>query len=206
MPAKITKDYLTDDYLHSLCAKNIPGAYEKFFRKYQMFSRKVVKQIQINYPNSGVSFEDLLAVCDSHFHIIVKKYDPNSGNFYSFWHTLIEREVMDYLMENSYKGKARVFAGVYTLDEEMDERQACYEYLREDDETHLTERQIKELKLFLKQNSSKFEANELLVLNLNLEGYSLSEIEATGVMKRSTIYLTYNKAVEKLRKLLGIKQ
>ena len=63
---------------------------------------------------------------------------------------------------------------------------------------------IKELKLFLKQNSTKFDANELLVLNLNLEGYSLSEIEATGVIKRSTLYLTYNKAVDKLRKLLGI--
>lgn len=204
MPKRLPKDYLTDDYLHSLCAKNIPGAYEKFFQKYQVFSRKLVKQIQINYPGSGVSLEDLLAVCDSHFHIVVKKFDPNSGIFYSFWRTLIEREVMDYLMENSYKGKARTFAGIYVLDEEMDERQTYCEYLREDDDNHFSVQQIKELKLFLKQNSTKFDANELLVLNLNLEGYSLSEIEATGVIKRSTLYLTYNKAVDKLRKLLGI--
>ncbi len=204
MPKRLPKDYLTDDYLHSLCAKNIPGAYEKFFQKYQVFSRKLVKQIQINYPGSGVSLEDLLAVCDSHFHIVVKKFDPNSGIFYSFWRTLIEREVMDYLMENSYKGKARTFAGIYVLDEEMDERQTYCEYLREDDDNRFSVQQIKELKLFLKQNSTKFDANELLVLNLNLEGYSLSEIEATGVIKRSTLYLTYNKAVDKLRKLLGI--
>lgn len=204
MPKKLPKNHLTDEHLHTLCAQGNHEAYLLLANRYQRYCKKLANQILEEYPGFGIRFQELINVNNNHFPYVVKRYNPELNYFYAFWQKSTSQVIMDYMMKNSYNAQARTFKGAFALDDENDERIAVYEYLQEEDENYLINWQIREIAQLVESNYQLFEKNELLVLESIFQGLTLSEIEQSGIIKRSTLYLTYNKAIEKLKKLLKI--
>ncbi|NLB48391.1 MAG: sigma-70 family RNA polymerase sigma factor [Erysipelotrichia bacterium] len=206
MPKKLPRNRLTDEYLHTLCAQGNHDAYMLLANRYQRYSRKIINQILEEYPGSGISFHELMAVNNDRFPYIVQKFNPELNYFYAFWRKVISRSIMDYVMQNSYNARARTFKGTFILDDENDERIAICRYLHEEDESYLIQWQIREIAELVETNAQLFEYKERLVLQCIFQGLTLSEIAKSGLIKRSTLYLTYNKVIEKLKKLLKINE
>lgn len=204
MPNKLPRNQITDEHLHTLCAQGNHDAYLLLANRYQRYSKKLINQILEDYPGSGISFHELMTVNNDRFPYIVKKYNPELNYFYAFWRETTSRAIMDYVILNSYNAQAKTFKGTFALDDENDERIAVYQYLHEEDENYLIRWQLREIAQIVESNHQMFEKNELLVLESIFQGLTLSEIERSGIIKRSTLYLTYNKLVEKLKKLLKV--
>lgn len=204
MPKKLPRNHLTDESLHSLCAQGNHDAYLLLATRYERYCKKLVNQILEDFPGSGIDFHELVAVNNNLFPYVVRKFNPELNYFYAFWRTSTSRAIMDYVMQNSYNAQAKTFKGAFALDDENDERIAVYEYLHEEDENYIIRWQTREIIHLVESNSQLFEKNELLVLDAIFQGLTLSEIEQSGIIKRSTLYLTYNRVIEKLKKLLKI--
>ena len=155
------------------------------------------------YPNSGVSFKELMSICSQMFPSIVRKYDPGRlSSFFVFWRESSEKAMVDYLLENSYLANAAMFRGFVSFDEEADERRLAGERLAEFNETHYSEKRIEELKKIINAHRKEFKHQEFAMLTLMLEGYDLNDLEHSGMMSRSSLYLTFNNACDRIRKYL----
>ena len=106
---------------------------------------------------------------------------------------------MDYLLENSYLANAAVFRGFVTFDEELDERRCASDRLAEFDD-RIDARRVEMLRRLINEHKDEFKNHEFAVLTLMLDGYDLNELEHTGIISKSYLYLTFIRAVEKLKK------
>ena len=200
-PAKSYRRIL-DEHLHILAAQGNHDAYIKLAKRYKSYAETLAKELLEQYPGSGVLFSEVMAVCSHCFPYIVRKYNPELCSFYTFWHDSSQRAVIDYFIDNSYLASAKTFRGFLHYDEEEDERRLNYECLAENDDYLLTSGQIRELKKVLTKNKDKFKKQEMALIFLVLEGYSIKELEHTGMMSRSSLYLTFTNACEKLKDVL----
>ena len=199
-----TKSYrrVLDEHLHILIAQGNHEAYLKLARRYKEYAENLARDLLNQYPRSGVLFSEIMAVCSHRFPYIVRKYDSQLCSFYTFWKESSEQAVIDYFIDNSYLASAKTFRGFIHYDEELDERRLNYERLAENDEDKYTERLVKELKRTLTKNKSKFKKQEFAVIFLVLEGYSIQELEHSEMMSRSSLYLTFTNACDKLKSIL----
>lgn len=202
MPTNQSYNRILDEHLHILCAQGNHEAYLSLLKRYHNYSKKLSNEILEKYPGTGINFNEIMTVCTDHFHYVVKKFNPQLCSFYSFWKETTTQEIMDYLMNNSYNAKAKSFKGLFMLDEENEERIAVTEFLHEDNEEALMKERIEELKRTVELYCEKFENQELSLLRLFFQGYTISELESAGIMKRSTLYLTFKNAVEKLKNIV----
>ena len=95
-----------------------------------------------------------------------------------------------------------MFRGFVSFDEEADERRFAGERIAEFNEHHYNEKRIEELKRIIHAHRKEFKHQEFAMLTLMLEGYDLNDLEHTGMMSRSSLYLTFNNACDKIRKYI----
>ena len=198
-----TYNRILDEHLHILITQGNHEAYLYLVKRYRKYFKGLTCEMIEKYPNSGVSYKELMAICSQIFPSIVRKYDPGRlSSFFVFWRESSEKAMVDYLLENSYLANAAMFRGFVSFDEEADERRLAGERLAEFNETHYSEKRIEELKKIINAHRKEFKHQEFAMLTLMLEGYDLNDLEHSGMMSRSSLYLTFNNACDKIRKYL----
>lgn len=198
-----TYNRILDEHLHILITQGNHEAYLYLVKRYRKYFKGLTCEMVEKYPNSGVSYKELMAICSQMFPSIVRKYDPGRlSSFFVFWRESSEKAMVDYLLENSYLANAAMFRGFVSFDEEADERRLAGERLAEFNETHYSEKRIEELKKIINAHRKEFKHQEFAMLTLMLEGYDLNDLEHSGMMSRSSLYLTFNNACDKIRKYL----
>ena len=197
---KLSYNLLLDEKLHSLVASGNHEAFVELKNRYHRHAHAFGSELLNQYYNTGVSLKDLVAFCDGCFPNIVKKYVSGISSFYGFWKDNIQYVAMDYLYNNSYVGQASFFSGSLSFDQERDDRYCYDDVLAEKDINPTIERLIAEVKTLLIKYDKEFTHTEKTLINLALSGYTVKDFEETGLYKKSYLYLTFNSAVEKLKK------
>ena len=201
MPYK-TYNRILDEHLHILIAQGNHEAYEKLKKRYHSHALSLCSEILFKYPDTGISKKELVGVCDNYFPFVVKKYDSSLSCFFSFWKESTSKEIMDYLLENSYGGEASGFRGTMSLDEGEDQRYDYSDTLAEKDDNQDRKVMIFELRNIITRNEVFFSSQEIALLKLVLEGYTLRDLEHSGLLKKTSLYLTFNTAIEKLKRIV----
>ena len=192
-----TYNRILDEHLHILITQGNHEAYLYLVKRYRKYFKGLTCEMLEKYPNSGVSFKELMAICSQLFPHIIRKYDPQRlSSFFIFWRESSEKAIVDYL------ANAAMFRGFVSFDEEADERRFAGERIAEFNELHYNEKRIEELKRIIYDHRKEFKHQEFAMLALMLEGYDLNDLEHTGMMSRSSLYLTFNNACDKIRKYI----
>ena len=202
MPSSKSYNRLLDEHLHILIAQGNHEAYLRLKKRYSRYADCLVRDILDQYQGTGISYGDLASLCDNRFSNIVKKYDPQRCSFFTYWKEMNEQAIMDYLNENSYLGNAKTFRGFIHLDDELDERRIVDDQIRETDKAFLSLKARKELQRLMHKNKEVFKTQDFAVLNLVLDGYSIAELEHAGLLSRSSLYLTFKCATQKLENII----
>ena len=198
-----TYNRILDEHLHILITQGNHEAYLYLVKRYRKYFKGLTCEMLEKYPSSGVSFKELMAICSQLFPHIIRKYDPQRlSSFFIFWRESSEKAIVDYLLENSYLANAAMFRGFVSFDEEADERRFAGERIAEFNEHHYNEKRIEELKRIIHAHRKEFKHQEFAMLTLMLEGYDLNDLEHSGMMSRSSLYLTFNNACDKIRKYI----
>lgn len=201
MPSK-SYNRILDEHLHILISQGNHEAYLKLAKRYKDYADSLAIELLEQYPGSGVSISEIVSICSNVFPHVVKKYDHQRCSFYVFWREASENAIMDYLIENSYLSNARFFKGVIQLDESVDDKRTHLDFVSENDDDYHKERMIKELKRLLNHYKLHFTRQEFALLHLSLQGYSIKDLEHSGILSRSHLYLTFNNACQKLRSIV----
>ena len=198
------KSYNTilDEHLHILIAQGNHEAFEYLKKRYHFHSIQLCRDILKQYDKSGIGIQDLVIVCDSFFRSVVEKYDAELSSFYSFWKQITSHQVMEYVTDNSYTADASTFSGSISIDQEFEDNHSFADLLCEIDDSRIKRKKIAEIKHVISKFESNFVKQESALLNLVLDGYSIAELEHSGVMSKTALYLTFKNAVEKLQKIL----
>ena len=199
---KVSYHRILDEHLHTLVAQGNHEAYDKLKKRYHYHSLALCRDILKQYSKTGISIRELLTVCEDEFAFVVKKYDPSGSSFFTFWKEVTLHKVMDYLIDNSYMSDTAGFRNAISIDQEFDDKHTLSDYISEKDENRERKRQIFEIKNVIAKHDDVFLKQESALLNLILDGYTIADLEHSGVMSRSKLYLTFNSAVAKLRKLI----
>lgn len=197
MPHK-SYNQILDEHLYILIAQGSHEAYVKLNKRYYRHALTLSNELIRQYPHSGIVRQELIAVCEGYFPNVLKKYNPELSSFFSFWKESTKKVLIDYIYENSYDGKAMMFRGVISFDQNYDERHLYSEFLAEKDYSVLFKKQVQDIRRILTKYEVFFTSLEKAIINLVLEGYSLVELEHTGLLKKTQLYLTYNSALDKL--------
>lgn len=193
---------ILDEHLHILIAQGNHEAYERLKKRYHCHSLALCRDILSQYCKTGVNIKDLIAVCDRCFLLTVKKYDSSLNSFFTFWKETTTQKVMTYLVNNSYGATPENTKAPLSLDQRNDDKRPLVDTISETDEDYLWRRKVFEIKSIIAKNDNYFTGQESALLNFILDGYTLAELEHSGVMKKSTLYLTFNTAVDKLQIVL----
>lgn len=201
LPKLKSYNRLLDEHLHILITQGNHEAYLRLAKRYKKYFEGLTCEIIEQYPKSGVSFKEIMAICGQSFPEIVKKYDSSRLScFFIFWRETCLKGIMDYLLENSYLANAAMFRGFVTFDEELDERRCASDRLAEFDDNHIDTRRVEMLRRLINEHKDEFKNHEFAILTLMLDGYDLNELEHTGIISKSYLYLTFIRGVEKLKK------
>ena len=201
MPKKSYNNIL-DEHLHILIAQGNHEAFERLEKRYRSHAVYLCREILKQYEQTGISSADLLTVCDSSFRSIVEKYDAELSSFFSFWKQIATHQIMEYLTDNSYTAEASTFKGSISIDQGLEDNRPFADLLCEIDDSKNKRKRIADIKRIIKRHLLHFTKQESSMLNLILDGYSIPDLEHSGIMSRSSLYLTFNAAVEKLRKII----
>ena len=199
---KVSYHRILDEHLHTLAAQGNHEAYDKLKKRYHYHSLALCRDILRQYPKTSVNVRELVAVCENTFSFIVSKYDPDVSSFFTYWKEVLLREIMDYLVDNSYATNIEGLKSTISIDQEFDDKHTFSDYVCEKDDDREKKRKIFELKNVIARHDDVFLKQESTLLNLILDGYSIADLEHSGVMSRSKLYLTFNSAVRKLKKLV----
>ena len=202
MPKK-SYNRILDEHLHILTAQGNHEAYERLKKSYHLHSLSLCSNVLFQYPESGVSRKELVIICDDFFPFVVAKFNPTLSSFYSFWKEGTIKEIMDYMINNSYGADAVSFRGTVSFNQENDKNGNDYsDILAEVDDNREKRRLMFEIRGLIARNSLTFSSQEKTLLILLLEGYSFKELEHNGAMSRACLYLTFNSAIKKLKKCI----
>ena len=192
---------LLDDYLHVLITKGNHEAFEELKKRYHRHALVLVNNLLTQYVNTGVTKKELLSICDNYFHHTVIKFVSGMSSFYNYWKENTTQRAIDYLVENSYGGESSMFCGTISLNQSTDGRYCFDDILAEKDVDWKLNRKIFEIRALLARNEKAFESREKAIIELTLVGYSLSDLEATGLYGKTQLHLTFNNAAKKLKKV-----
>lgn len=202
MPKK-SYNRILDEHLHILIAQGNHEAYQRLKKCYHLHALSLCSDVLLQYPESGVSRNELMVICDDFFPRVVIKFNPALSSFYSFWKEITLKEIMDYMIDNSYGADAFMFRGHISFDQENDRNGSdYYDILAECNDNYEKRRIIFEIRGLIARNRLTFTSQEKALLILLLEGYSFRELEHNGAMSRASLYLTFNKAIRKLKKCI----
>lgn len=203
MPIKPYSKIL-DEHLHILVTQ---GSYEAFLelkRRYHKHAQILCAKLLNQYQKTGITKVELVTVCDDHLPIILKKYVSGLSSFFNFWEKCATQVAMDYLVEFSYGAEGVYFSGTFSIDQDLEGRLIGAELLNEKSESKAIKRQIFEIRNVMAKYEMFFSEVERAVLNLILSGYSVADLEKTGLYCKSQLYLTYHNAINKVRHYLEL--
>ena len=195
---------ILDEHLHILIAQGNHEAFNKLSKRYHKHASILVSELIKQYSYTGITAKELLIACEDHFPFVVLKYVHGKASFYSFWKGSSLQCLMDYIIENSYDGDAYTFKGSISFDQKNDEMHSFSELIGENSDEKIVKKRVFEIKHAIHKYEIFFTHQEKMLLNLILEGYSLAELEHTGLLGKSQLNLTYKSAIERLKKYLGI--
>ena len=201
MPKK-SYNLILDEHLHVLITQGNHEAFERLKKRYRYHAINLCQDILKQNDDSGVLVPDLLAVCNSYFRFTVEKFVLGLSSFFSFWKQTVTHYVLRYLLDNSYTGEASIFRGVVSVDQSNANNHSFAELLCEIDDSKLKRKKIAEMRRIIDKHELHFTKQESTLLNMILDGYSIPDLEHSGVMSRSSLYLTFNIAIDKLQKLI----
>lgn len=191
-----------DKYLHSLIAQGNHEAFVMLKKRYNQLAFRLCRDTLLKYSDTGVSIRELRAVCSDCFTLVLAKFDASLSSLFSFWKNITSHHIMQYLIDNSYRAEASCFKGSFSIDQEFEDHHSYSEMVCENDDDRAHEKMINDIKRMIDAHSLIFQEKEIVLLNLMLDGYSLAELEHTGMVSRTNIYLTFKTAASKLQKLL----
>ena len=201
--AQKSYNQILDEHLHILIAQGNHEAFNKLNKRYHKHASVLAHELMKQYGYIGITLKELIVVCEDHFPFVVLKYVPGKSSFYTFWKGSTLQCLMDYLIENSYDGDAYVFKGSISFDQKNEEMHSFSELIGESGDERMIKKKIFEIKYVMHKYQVFFSYQEKTLLNLILEGYTLAELEHTGLLAKSQLNLTYKSAIEKVRKYIG---
>lgn len=205
MPRK-SYDRSLDEHLHILVAQGNHEAYERLMKRYHAHSASLCRDILTNYPKTTANYNDLMGICSNFFPIVVRKYDHGLSSFFSFWKEQTRQQIMDYLVDNDEESDNPDLRVALSLDDGFDARHTFSDYIYEKDDNRFKRRLMFEVRNLIARNEKRFSTQEVALLNLVLDGYSMAELEHSGLLKRSALYLTFKSAIRKLKRMIGKKR
>ena len=191
-----------DEQLHRLIAQGNHEAYGRLLKRYKFHTFNLCHDVLLQYSNTGVTIKELMTVCDCFFQNIIRKFDATLNSFFSFWKGMTLRRMIEYLIDNSYILEFDSPRMIMSIDEEFEDRHPAVDMICEKDDEISKRVYLFEIKNAFLKNIDSFSKQEGMVLRFVLDGYSLPELEHSGVMSLSTLYLTFKTATEKLQKLI----
>ena len=197
---KLNLKLLLDEKLHLLVTRGNHEAFIEFKKRYHRHAHALCSELLNQYYNTGVALKELVSICDGYLPSIIKRYVSGLSSFYGFWKESVQHVAIEYLYNNSYEGQASFFNGSLSLNQERDARYCYDDVLAENDTSPNLDKLIAEVKTILDKHSRDFSHTEKTLINLSLSGYTIKDFEETGLYKKSYLYLTFNSAVEKLKK------
>ena len=201
MPNK-SYNRIVDEHLYILVAQGNHEACDELRRRYHRYARKLCSEILAQYTHTGFTFSELLMISDNYFHTVLIKFDPSLySSFYLFWRTLTTQELMDYFMDNSLLLEEDG-VNFLSLDELEEDKRFSIDALHEKDEDRKKQVVVFELNNVINKNKACFSSQELMLLKLALEGYTIKDLERSGLLQKSQLYLTFNNAIDKLKNLI----
>lgn len=192
--------HLLDEKLHLLVTRGVHEAFIELKKRYHRHAQTFCHELLNQYYNTGVTIKELVSTCDGNFPSILKRYVSGLSSFYTFWKESIQHVAIEYLYNNSYQGQASFFSGSLSLNQERDNRYCYDDVLSEKDPNPNIERLAHEVETILEKHGDEFNHTEKTLINLSLAGYTIKDFEETGLYKKSYLYLTFNSALEKLKK------
>ena len=201
MPSK-PYNRILDEHLHILIAQGNHEAFERLKSRYYYHALKLCRGIISQFEATDIAIGDLMAVCSYYFLSIIKKFDPSmEKSFFSFWKKITEQKVTEYLAKNFYQEK-KAHKNSFSLDQDLEDKHTMYGIIYEKDDDAAIQKLVLEMKSVVRRNPDHFTKQETALLHFVLDGYSLSDLEHSGLMSRSALYLTFKSAVKKLQKLV----
>lgn len=200
-----SKNYhrILDEHLIVLVSQGNHEAYQKLRKRYQRHALALAHQLITNHQKAGLSVQDIATICDHYFPIAVVRYDPTQCSFYHYWREMTSHYVLNYIIETCYSDDESLYKLLLSLDEQIDEKHSFGDILAEKDDTSGLKVIVDAICDLIERHSEMFEKNELSLLKLMLEGYTIGELEHTGMMAKSTLYITFNIVVRKIQNLMG---
>ena len=203
MPNKLYNKIL-DEHLHILITQGCYEAFLEIKKRYHKHAQIVCTKLLNQYQKTGITKVELVSVCDDNLPIVLRKYVSGLSSFYNFWERCTTQVAMDYLVDFSYGAEGVYFSGTFSIDQDLDGRLMSPELLKEKDESKAIKRQIFEIKSIIAKFEIFFTKVEVAILNLVLEGYSIADLEKTGLYCKSQLYLTYHSAIDKVKHYLDL--
>lgn len=193
-------DRTLDEHLHNLIAQGNYEAYKRLAKRYQHHASCLCRGILKQYPKVIATHADLMTVCSDCFVGIVKKYDSQLSSFFSFWKEATMRHVMDYILDSLDSPNDSTVQTYLSLDDEFADHHplSAYIYEKDDDNKRVF---VFEIENIIARHKNVFRPEEIAVITLILEGYTIKEIENCGFQKLSALYLTLKSAIRKLKRI-----
>lgn len=195
-----TYNRILDEHLHILITQGCYEAFIELKKRYHKHAQILCVGLLNQYQKTGITKTELVSVCDNHFPFVLKKYVSGLSSFYNFWETCTKQVAMDYLIEFSYEAEGVFFSGLFSIERDL----VNLELLQEKDTNKNLKRRVFEIRSVIAKYDLFFTEPEKALLNLVLSGYTISDLEKTGLYCKSTLYLTFNSAITKLKNYLKI--
>ena len=195
-----TYNRILDEHLHILITQGCYEAFIELKKRYHKHAQILCVGLLNQYQKTGITKAELVSVCDNHFPFVLKKYVSGLSSFYNFWETCTKQVAMDYLIEFSYEAEGVFFSGLFSIERDL----VNLELLQEKDTNKNLKRRVFEIRSVIAKYDLFFTEPEKALLNLVLSGYTISDLEKTGLYCKSTLYLTFNSAITKLKNYLKI--
>lgn len=180
---------------------NIDVALE-FYEKYKRLSYKVALKFMNDNPKSGIEKSDYLSICYEAIHKAIFSFRDDMDNFYYYWETVANNELLKLVNKESYTCKAKILDGI-SLDEQNDG------YLENSNYLGSSDNKIDQILLLdsiidiLTDKKNGFSLEEQNILLMTMEGYKPKEIAKTLKTKSQKIYYLLNNAQEKLMLIMN---
>ncbi len=183
------------------------GDEDAFFllsEKYKKFARNEALKYYLKYGKShGFIFDDIYSITFASLMDAAKSFDESkSDNFYSYWKTIADNHAINYIRNNSYEGGAKMFKGVFSLDDSAyDNGDIQYSeligtiidnYNHLDEENELAVYTIRELYV-------SFSPIEKVFLLLKMSGYTFQQISDEIGVSVKYLYSVKRKLSRKVR-------
>ena len=202
MPSSKSYRRILDEQTHALVAQGSHEAYLHFLKRYKFYSESLARELLASkYYGSGAFPAELVAVCVDRFPYVLKKFNPEICSFYTFWRNTVEQYIIDYMTDNYFSEKSMTQASYVSFNDSISELNSGLELLAESDDDTVKDRLNHDAKRLIAMHRNLFTPSEITLMLLLFDGYKLADYERSGIVVKSTMYLTFSRVCKKLEKL-----